>query len=177
MNRRFFLWIGMGLLLTGSVQAAPKWTTFTSREGRMTLLLPGKPVLNQVSKQIPMGTVVMRQYIAVSPGYETICYGMYGDVPGGADQGGISADGLLDMMIGALVQHNQGTLRGTREITFQGHPGRAFTIDKPNGFVVQYRNYMVGERYYALGVCTSAAQVNTPAVKRFLGSLKLLPKK
>jgi hypothetical protein len=176
MNRRFLLWIGMGLLLTGSVQAAPKWTTFTSREGRMTFLLPGKPMLNQRTEQTSTGTVVVRQFIAISPHDGTICYGMYSDLPEGADPS-VSADARLDMMIGALVKHNQGTLRGAREVSFHGHPGRAYSIDKPNGYVVQYRSYMVGETLYTLGVCTRAAQADAPEVKRFLGSLKLLPKK
>jgi hypothetical protein len=118
----------------------------------------------------------MNQYIAASPGYSTISYGMYGDLPGGTNRG-ISADGLLDLMIGGLVEHNKGKLRGAREITFQGHPGRAFTIDRPDTLVMQYRNYVVGDRYYALGICTSAVRASSPEVKRFLGSLKLLPKK
>jgi hypothetical protein len=173
MTKRYLVWIGLGILLTGVAQAAEEWKTYTSEEGRMSFLMPSMPKGDSHTTQAAEAPFTLYRFTAASKDRSATYYAMYADVTPVSDPR-ISKEMLLDAGRDGEARKFGVPVRNEKSITLQGRPGRAFTLDRPGGWVTQYRFYLDGNRLYELIASTRAAQENAPEVKTFLGSLKLL---
>ena len=72
-----------------------------------------------------------------------------------------------------LASQNEATLLGEVEkISLDGHPGRHFELQLPDGTVQSYRIFYVAPRIYQMSAHRLADGVSPEAVSRFLESFR-----
>src|SRR5262249_42434681 len=158
--------------LAGPVRADEEdWKTYTSKEGKFSILWPGEPKVTQ-SKHPTTGTVKTR-YEARSPGSSIQLLSVdVADLPVEA----VKKNGF-DGTIKALKDGCTNTLKATvvseEKITLgKGkHPGQDLVLHLPDkSTYVRLRACLVGERLYAVTLVAPQATVEGKLVKRLFDS-------
>ena len=150
--------------------ASTQWAPYTSRQGGYTVTLPGKPMESTRTMEGPSGPVELR-YVATEAVDRSGVYGAaYVDMPSSVLDPHHAACSL-DVMTHAFP----GRLLSKRTITFQGHAGREFSVQREKG-VTTVRLFFVGQRLYELMATSPDPAVSPETLATFLGSFRLIPK-
>jgi hypothetical protein len=166
--RRLWAQTIVALLLIGGVASAqePPLQSFTSAEGRFTVMLPGTPTQDTATDS--SGTT-HRFYVLVAGG-SVVSIMSYKDI---ANAAGRAPQALLASERDGVVNARSGrTLTSDAEINLNGVPGRAFTVINKGGINRTVHVYLAGTRLYELQVLFIN---NRPAAhaEQFFNSLRI----
>lgn len=137
-----------------AVQANATMQTFTSQEGRFSVLLPGTP--QQKSQQIALqggASSTLHQFWVELQGGKVTYMVMYNDYPPQVTSQGAQAV-LAKVRDGAAKGK---TLTSDASIEVNGVPGRAFTLTDSNGWNYSIHQFLAGQRLYQLIVVSNKA--------------------
>lgn len=146
---------------------------FTSKEGRFKISLPAQPSAKQFQPIKAQGTsldsyvfawaTTLGQYVVV-----------YVDTPKVLDDSALSKS-LLDHVRDAQVAKEKGKLQSDVDISLDGHPGREFKTEVPDGLFID-RVYLVKQRMYAItAFIPTAKRIQEAEATAILNTFKLLP--
>lgn len=132
------------------VSATPM-QTFTSADGRFSILLPGAPKQDSQDIALKNGeTVKLYQFSAEDDNGNTSYIVMYNDY---------SADVISQPPQDLLIRTRDGAVAGKTLLTdvvidLNGVPGRAYTATDSDGWNYSVREFLSGSRFYQLIVTT-----------------------
>jgi hypothetical protein len=178
MNMRYLRpWIAVvGALLCASAVAGAEelpWKAFESKEGRFVVEFPGVPrQRNNARPTAKFGTLEQHMFLLEVPntGVFTVSYM---DYPRGA-MDRYKPDQLLDDARDTALKISKGKLVSETKVTMGGFPGRAIVFEGANNLVFSAHYYVAKERVYSALAYVPKATADSPSVKRFLDSFKLL---
>jgi hypothetical protein len=165
MRSRFILSTAAVLLLTaagGSAQDA--WKEFTWKEGKCSVLLPGKPMA-------PKGQAKTLQV----SGKEGVYILLYEDNPAMAKAEPATIKQVFDAARDGLVKTLKGKLLSDKEVKAGKYPGRELQIETPMTGTYRTRLYQVGPRYYQLILVAPKEAATSKDADKFFGSFKPMP--
>jgi hypothetical protein len=161
----------MGLTAAASA-ADPAWETFTSKEGKYSIALPGKVK----EKTVDNGVTTVRSILL--EGKDLLYTLAAGDIPNveeSSKEAGF-ADAWLTRQRDRAVQ--KGKLLKEEKVTLdEKYPGRDLTIeptDKDN--LIRIRMVMSGKRFYQITVTGPKKAVESEDADKFLKSFKIVDK-
>jgi len=149
------------LLVAAGGTAQESWKEFTWKEGKCSLLLPGKPMEKKDSLLVVNKQGVYMVYFADSPAMAK------------ADAATIKQ--LFDKTRDALVASLKGKLLGDKDVKLDKYAGRELQIEAPKIGVYRTRLYQVGERYYQLILTAPKEVATSKEADKFFGSFKVMP--
>lgn len=149
----------------------PNWRTFTSPEGRFSLLVPSTPITR--ARRLHTGGVLLRQFVCRA-GAEIFIL-QYVDRPASQTEL-LSAEEILTIRDTALLKVSPGVLKSKRRLTLSGYPGHEIVILRANGKKETQRTYLVGARAYTLALVQPQPLTVTEAADadKFFNSFALL---
>ena len=162
-------------LLGFDAGAQDEWTTFTSEEGRFSVLVPDEPVKSELRQHSFVGTVV--DHIFTSEASDASYTVDYSDIPHFAlDFAG--PDTIYEHAKGALLKKTFGKPTSYTDASVSGAAGKRLVYDTPpapgrpkmRGDAVLV---LVGSRLYVIDV-VSPESVAEARAERFLSSVDLL---
>ena len=151
------------------------WETFTSKEGKFSILMPISPSFTKAQHKSFIGMIEENTFRTKSNS-ETFSI-EYSDLPRSAFILA-SAETILDETREGFLNNGRGIQLQFTPITFQGNPGRLLIFktlppDSPVEMIGKAYFYLVNQRLYVLvGTAPRAALSNN--TDRFLSSFKLL---
>jgi len=197
MNTRTFILVTLVLLVVSCGSQAQdnppppvddfvpgRWKEFVSDDGSFAVSMPGVPT--EVSQPIDnkAGSAVARFHNLITKTAEySVGYTIFGRDLEKLQPTKVTLDGIRDRV---LAKEN-GKLLSEEEISAEGHPGRALTIEVGDG-IFRDRYFLVGTRLYTMTVFTSTVKARSQAesdgirkaqesvANHFLDSFKLLTK-
>jgi len=153
--------LGVGVCTSQTVN----WIKFAPPDGSFSVLMPEKPVLQTISKDVASGKVVTSLWLAdTSLGLYLAGFTDYPvdvDVQGELDK---SRDNFLKAVEAKLVSESDFTLKGYRGKEFTG-------VSSDNTFKV--REVVVGRRNYTNAMRDATAGFNIERANKFLLSFDL----
>src|SRR5882672_5376844 len=170
--------------VAGAFQQTVPWRTFSSAEGKFSLLMPIEPKVEVQDVDSSVGKLTMYSYTSsTSTAYLMASYGDYPNEPVDADHIEQVLDGVQSGVLGSIagekLSGNKIVLKG-RAISGAApveYPGREFTgkkmQDGGSEIFFSWRVYLVGRRLYPLAVVTNKANAASPDVAKFLTSFQL----
>ncbi len=172
-TRSLIVWcFGLVLALSASAASAQGWLTIKPGDGRYSIDMPSQPKETKQTALTAAGPTELHQF-AVAVGKSEAFVTTYGDFPTGSLK---RPPAMLMSEIENTVLSGMkgGRLRSHQVIALGQYPGRAFTIDLPDGTVYDQRVYFVGNRLYQNIAVTTGDRTNDPRVKFFFDSFKVL---
>jgi hypothetical protein len=147
------------LLLVSSTQmfGMPSWSTFTSPEGRYSILMPSEPTTSTQESTAADGTTKIPQYLATSGDSTTTYMVGYYDIPSGLvydfDK---TRDAFVAAVKGAILSESSISLGG-----YSGHELKIFVkgLDKVADSTMRVRFYEIRNRIYVV-MCISSETVD-----------------
>jgi regulation of enolase protein 1 (concanavalin A-like superfamily) len=173
--RRFSCVLIVALTLTFAPWAAAeeKWQTVTSKEGKFTVEMPGKPTIkktrtrkgSKIKVSVLGCTTEAGSYFAYKVDLTTAV------VPG-------AEEAELDAQRDALAEEWNGEVLSEKHIRAADKVGRDFTIrgkpkEGPGELKIRVRQYLVGKAIYIVSVVSPPDHDLPVDTGRFLGSLEL----
>ncbi len=153
-------------------QAAPAaWKTYTSPEGRFSVLMPNEPKAS-VDPIAEGPGAPGKTFLFTSAGPEGVFLAGWADYAPGFkfdDQAELTANR------DNFVKGVQGKLLATRAITLNGAPGMEFDVEKTGMWIGRVRLYIIGNRPYQLMAIIPGATLDTAKAARFFDSFRLFP--
>jgi hypothetical protein len=158
--------------LANGFQSATEWVKYDSKEGRYSVLVPGKPELTSQEGTVPTGEKVVQYMAKVADSNGLYLVGYFDVLPGNT----YSLDKGRDGMVSAV----NGTLLSEDAISLGGYAGRELKVAAKNSdyeLVVRVRLYEIGGRVYILQHAFLKA-ADTPALAekttKFFDSFKVV---
>jgi hypothetical protein len=149
--------------------AAPM-QTFTSSDGRFSILFPGAPQQKSQVVALKNGeSTTIYQFYAEADNSNTSYIVMYNDYSAAVVGG--SPQALLERTRDGAVAGK--TLLTDVVIDLNGVPGRAYTAVDPDGYNYEVHEYLAGTRFYQLIITTSKGFTATQA-GAFMNSFRIL---
>ena len=162
----------IGVMGSGAyAQENSAWTSFTSAEGRFTVLMPAKPNTEVKDTNTAQGNLALHLFSAANDnGYFLISYNDFPNVDETNVQTALEAGrtGAIESMGGELVSE--------RKISIGNNPGlefRAKKISEGPEIIANARLYFVGHRLYQLLVLAYKPHADSPDIQKFLTSFEL----
>jgi hypothetical protein len=152
----------------------PHWRTFTSAEGRFSVLLPSAPE----AKAVVLPTVHETLQLFICRAYSGTYLVQYVDRPAKEVQI-LGAEKILTLADDAFIKRNRSSAIIKRRFMLDGYPGHEIIATRSNGSQETDCAYLVGIRRYTLITLQRRDQVKAdPKVSaKFLNSFTLLPAK
>jgi len=155
-------------------QPVAPWQKFTSPEGRFSVLMPAKPVVETKDVDSPVGKLTLYAYSASNnTGFFLASFGDYPAEPKDA----ANAETVLDaVQSGVLKGIEAEASAGAKKISLGGFSGREFSAKKEmQGMkvVFNWRIYLAGRRLYQLAVVTQDTAVPSPEITKFFTSFDI----
>ncbi len=149
--------------------SAATWLELRPEGGHFSVLMPGTP-----SQRTESAGQTESIIFELRREGDPIAYAIrYMDVPPFILSLLQGVSNLLQATQIGIARVNEATLLGeTEKITLDGHPGRHFELQLPDGTVQSYRIFYVAPRMYQLSVHALADGVSPEAVSRFLESFR-----
>jgi hypothetical protein len=149
-----------------------EFAEFTSKEGKFTVLFPGKPKETKRTLQSPFGPVELNSF-SVSPLQPVSTYVViFSDYPANFEKKS-DAD-FLDSSRDGSVKNSGGKLLSEKKLTLDKYPGRELLLEAPNqGGLFRQRIFIVGNRLYQLIVGGAEEVAKSKGADKFLDSFKL----
>ncbi|HEX5706038.1 MAG TPA: hypothetical protein VFX96_02000 [Pyrinomonadaceae bacterium] len=167
--------LALTLLLAVSAQPRPApeaaWREFTSNEGGFTVSLPGEPQARTVVTYTRSGPLYTNTVSSNDDDLNnfSVSWTSYED-----DRlARRPVEKLFDRVREGLLKATGGRLLSDSPVNLDGHPGRAFAYETPDGDVHKFRVYVVSDKFYQVSTQTKAAANAPSAGERFLASFKL----
>lgn len=169
------LFAGVAAAQDTSSKAAPlanvaPMQTFTSTDGRFSILFPGTPQQTSQVVNLKNGdSTTIYQFSAEADSGNTSYIVMYNDY---------SAAVVADSPQALLERTRDGAVAGKTLLTdvvidLNGVPGRAYTAVDPDGYNYEVHEYLAGTRFYQLIITTSKGFTATQA-GAFMNSFRIL---
>jgi len=161
-------------LLGSAARAQHDWTTFTSKEGRFSVDVPGQPVETETRRHSFIGTIT--NYIFTTESGDDTYTIEYSDIPHFAlDFAG--ADKIYEHAKGALLKRTFGKATSYEDVTVSGERGKRLVYDTPpapghprmRGDAILV---LVGTRLYVIDCVVPEADADAKS-QRFLSSVKI----
>jgi hypothetical protein len=148
------------LLVAGGGAAGEEWKEYTWKDGKCSLLLPGKPTEKKNSLEAADKQGIYLVYFADNP------------VMAKADAATIKQ--AFDKARDALVESLKGKLLGEKDVKLDKSPGRELRIETAMGDVYRTRLYQVGERYYQILLKAPKEVATSKEADKFFASFKVM---
>lgn len=171
-TRKLWIQIAVVLLLVASVASAddPPMQTYTSADGRFSIMFPGAPTLSTEPITLKNNEVVkLYEISAEADGGNTSYIVMYNDYAPDVITGP-PQDLLKRTRDGAVAGK---TLLTDTEIELGGVPGRAYTATDADGWQYDVHEFLSGVRFYQLIITTAKGHTATQR-DAFMNSFKIL---
>jgi len=149
------------------------WTKFSPADGSFEIQMPGLATELKTEIATTTGSIPYTMEMVMRPGSVTGFIVAWADYPA-ATAANLKADPIL-----AASQANDlagvvgGTVTNQAQVTFVGHPGRAWTVKFPTG-TVESRAYLVGARAYLLKVVSGSGD-DPSLAQTFFDSFRVAP--
>ncbi len=159
----------MGLVAFAQENSA--WISFTSHEGRFTVLMPAKPKIEVKDTDTAQGTLPLHLISASNENaYFLISYNDFPNVDEANKQAALEAGrtGAIESMGGQLVSE--------RKISIGSNPGLEFSakkVSEGSEIIANARLYFVGHRLYQMLVLAYKPHADSPDIQKFLTSFEL----
>ena len=153
----------------GSGKLAP-FKEFRSDEGRFTVLMPGKPEVQNEAMNMPFGTVNTITYMAGSR--KIGCIVSYADYPALLIKT-TDPQKLLDGARDGTIKDGNGRLISETRINFHGLPARDVLIEIPGKAFTSTRYILKSPRFYALLFFTPEDKGHEQDISQFFNSFKI----
>ena len=168
--RKIFIAFGLFICFTAANAHAQQpqvaqWPRFSSPEGRFSILLPGRPLREDQTKETPVGRVEMHIFTSRTEG------GIY--VVAYADYAFGDAKRELDANRDSFLKGMKATLLSESDINIKGNPGREINAWREQ-LTIRTRMYLVGKRYYQMFVIVPTPQAVLEDTNRFFNSFELV---
>jgi hypothetical protein len=154
---------------TGNIQ----FQTFSSAEGRFSVLMPGTPKPTKQTAPLTNSTITTDLYLfqADSPNDGGVFFTVYNDYP--ADQvKQQSLQTILNNIRDGQINAVKGKLLNEKDITLSQIPGKETEISG-SGAYIKGRYYLAGNRLYQVYVAYPEGQQSTKNIQTFLDSFKI----
>lgn len=151
---------------------ARAWETYTSKAGRFSVQMPGKP--KESAQQVPTPAGAVNQSMATAESGGLGYLASWTDFP--VDEKLLTPElqeKLLDGGVQGAVSQTGGKLLEQSKIKLGGYPGRECRLQAPDGTEARNRIYLVGKRLIMLVVTGKKGTVTSKDADKFLGSLQL----
>ncbi|HLP92012.1 MAG TPA: hypothetical protein VK184_25910 [Nostocaceae cyanobacterium] len=157
------------------------WQQFSSKEGKFSILMPGKPKQGRQTITTLVGNVQLSVF-AVERKQDNVQYAVtYSDFsPQYIEH--IKKNNLVEEVLEtgkiSVLQNAKGKLISERRISLNGHVGRELKYTRPGNKIVRHRMYLVDKRLYQVIVQTDTKKENflTMRIEGFFNSFTLLPR-
>jgi hypothetical protein len=152
-------------------QENPDWTSFTSPEGRFTILMPAKPKIEVKNTDTAQGTLPLHLFSAANDNaYFLVTYNDFPTVNEINVQAALEAGrtGALDSMGGVLISERKISLGNNSGLEFS-----AKKISEGSEIIANARLYFAGHRLYQILVLTYKPHADSPDIQKFLNSFQL----
>ncbi len=151
----------------------PHWRTFTSAEGRFSVLLPSAPQ----AKTVVLSTVNETLHLFICRAYSGTYLIQYID-RSAKDVQLLGAEKVLSLTDDAFIKRNQSSAIIKRRFMLDGYPGHEIITARSNGTKETQCAYLVGSRRYTLLTLQrrDQAETNPAATAKFFNSFALLAK-
>ena len=167
---------------TSSLQPTPTpdliWTTFTSRDGGFSILMPGTPL--EATQPLVLGIVTAKFHLYGKEYNSTLNYDIgYVDIPAYYIRNADPTQ-LLKFFREGLLKGKSVTVHSEKEVWLGDHPGREIVYEESDSksesgrYYVAMRIYMVHNRLYMLAVDSTDENTVVEDTQKFLQSFQLL---
>jgi len=161
---------------TGSTEGSPGmpegWQTFTSSEGKFTVVMPGEPTASESTSETAVGPLTQHLFQYVDDGPEfVVAYADYPDQASEADPVKLLEDTITGAAQGSIVQNQEAsTLQGNASVSGEWEAGDGSTY-------TFYKAILVEDRLYQMAVATSMEGKDTveSQARAFIESFQLNP--
>lgn len=146
-----------------AAQDTKAWKKFTSPEGRFSVLLPATPTEQSRPVETALGRLDNRVFMVQTPA--DVYMVAYADFPEPVSD----PDMIQKMLDGGrdkALSNVNGKLTSEKNIKLDGHAGREWHIEMPEGLVARARAYWVKKRLYQALVIVQATPNATPQAAR-----------
>ncbi len=158
------------LLLSYKSKKNSQFKEFRSDEGRLTILMPGKPQRETQEVNTPAGIVKMVMYTAESK--EIICICAYTDYPQ-QHINLVDSNTILDGAMNGAVNNIKGKLINQKSFEFHDLPARDIQMEIPKQAFVDLRFILAGERFYQLMLIAPGDKGHQQDIAKFFDSFKI----
>jgi hypothetical protein len=148
-----------------------RWQTFRSPDGKFSVNLPGKPIVEE-DEQIPVagGNAATTHAVSTQPNDHVAYNCTYVEYPSLITQ---SPDEVLTEASNGGLKNVQGTLISEKQITVDGHPARDVQARAGENSTYDTRLILVGNRLYMLMVVdTGKPRRDGKNIQKFFDSFK-----
>lgn len=144
---------------------------FVSKDGRFKVYFFQKePTLADQATDTQWGSLKMKLVYVKDKG--NLYMVSYCDYPAKAVKGKNSQK-ILDNMFKAMSLNDKGSMQYVCPIKFNGLSGREFKFKSTGDGVVRGRAVLIKTRFYQWQAITTAAQIKSPPINKFLGSFEI----
>jgi hypothetical protein len=149
------------------------WIAFSPKDGRFSVMLPGKPVEKSLPVDTAAGPITVPMYRLASGefGY-MITYRDYPNTPEEVQ----ARDKLLQIAAEKAVTVAGGKIFSSKAISLGDYPGREVKANIP-GSILQTMSYFAKPRLYILMVFMPPDKTGSEKVTKFFQSFEVLPDK
>src|SRR5262245_47356704 len=174
MNRHLISLAVMGLLLSTAVRADDKWETFSSKDGKYSVSLPGKPTESDKKVESAAGELTIHMALP-SPNNDLAYLVTYNDYPDAAI-GGADKEAMLDGVRDGNLKSFGGKVASEKKINIgkDKFPGREILLEKAGETTVyRARMYLVNNRLYQVVLVGAKDIATNKDTDKYLESFKL----
>lgn len=150
-------------------QQGDPWKTFTSAEGKFSILLPCTP---EVKTDDSVETATQKPVYIRCMANNAIFLITYVDFPKGYD-----AKSILNSYLNGVAEETPMTPGSKKEISISSYPGLEFVVKRgpgENDFCYTWRIYYVKERLYGVSMATRASAADPALTAKYFSSFTLL---
>ena len=174
MVRHLISLVVMGGMFYTAVRADEKWETFTSKDGKYSVSLPGKPTESE--KKVDSSTGELTIHMALlAPNNDLAYLVTYNDYPEAA-LSGTDKDGMLDNVRDLNLKSFGGKVASEKKINIgkDKFPGREILLEKPSETAVyRARIFLVNNRLYQIVIVAPKDIATNMGTDKYLESFKL----
>lgn len=153
-------------------QSAAEWKTYTSREGKFTILLPGEPTTGY--RPIGMDSPTSVTYV-INLQTPTAAYIIaYFDLPA-APSDFAKIKKSIDETRDQIVKMYSLKLENEVDIDSTSYPTRVLKMKTPDGKAFLSRVFLVGQRIYHISIVLLGKESESNNVARYFDSFKPIP--
>ena len=158
--------------LSGHAQSAPEWKTYTSREGKFTILLPGEPTTGYRPIGMDSPTSVTNVINLQTP---TAAYIIAYFDPPAAPSGSAKIKKAIDETRDQIVKMYSLKLENEVDIDSTSYPTRVLKMKTPDGKEFLSRVFLVRQRIYHVSIVLLGKEPESSNVARYFDSFKPIP--
>jgi serine/threonine protein kinase len=149
------------------------WQSFSPPGGRFAVLLPGEPKAMNTVTETERGPIQNHTF-TIETGANTYAVSWF-DFPGFVPEGPQIKESLEGGKKGLVTKLSPLKVLKETEISIDGFPGQEVVVENAEKkYRLTARLYLVGQRTYTLLATTPLGQDNTPEVRHFLASFRLV---